>query len=206
MNVNFPVMVSAIEFVNDPLDPLLNPRHSRSHLQVDERDFFFFFHHVASYRVKDGNQIQIFLHKNSDESSVNLFLNGSVLGAVLHQRGIIPFHGSSFVYQGKGIVICGNSGVGKSAVTAAFCQTGSRFINDDITPVQINEEGIKIFPIKTRMKLWNDSLEKLGIENIGFEKIRPSVNSACKKTHNTLFINNLVLINSLNKKEVLFGQ
>jgi len=30
--------------------------------------------------------------------------------------------------------------------------------------------------------------------------------SARKKTHNTLFINNLVLINSLNKKEVLFGQ
>jgi len=30
--------------------------------------------------------------------------------------------------------------------------------------------------------------------------------SARKKTDNALFINNLVLINSLNKKEVLFGQ
>ena len=34
-------------------------------------------------------------------------------------------------------MICGHSGTGKSSVTAAFCQEGAIFINDDITPVAV---------------------------------------------------------------------
>ena len=85
---------------------------SRPHFKIKEDDFFLDIKNVACYRVQNGQTIWINPYENADENSVDLFLEGSVLGALLHQRGILPFHGSSFLYKEKGIMICGHSGVG----------------------------------------------------------------------------------------------
>nr|WP_321487015.1 hypothetical protein [uncultured Draconibacterium sp.] len=70
-------------------------------------------------------------------------------------------------------MICGRSGVGKSSVTAAFCQNGAKYINDDISSMKIDSSKTVILPYKTRIRLWDDTLEKLEIENNELEKIRP---------------------------------
>lgn len=175
MNLNFPIDIETIAISKELIDRLPNPKLSKPHLQIDENDFYLNVYDVASYRVQNGNNVLIHPHENSDEASIKLFLNGSVLGAVLHQRGLIPFHGSTFLYEGKGVMICGQSGAGKSSTTAAFCQKDATFINDDITPVNITKEATTIIPIKTRIKLWDDSLKKLDIENTSFDKIRPTL-------------------------------
>jgi hypothetical protein len=173
MDLQFPIFLDELGFSPVNLEPILNPHFACTQLQVDEDDFYLNVIDVASYRVKNGNSVQVFAHEKADLASIKLFLNGSVLGAVLHQRGILPFHGSCFQYEQKGILICGQSGAGKSSVTAAFCQSGAVFINDDITPVEITESETNIIPIKTRIKLWDDSIKKLEIENDDFDKIRP---------------------------------
>lgn len=150
-------------------------RLNRSHLKVNEADFFLNVKNVAQYRVQNGKQIAINSYADADEESINLFLEGSVLGALLHQRAVLPFHGSSFLYNGKGVMICGASGAGKSVVTAAFWQQGAKFISDDITPVSVSKSGIKILPVKTRIKLWDDSLRKLRINSDNLKKIRPGM-------------------------------
>ncbi|NTW33695.1 MAG: hypothetical protein HGB12_13925 [Bacteroidetes bacterium] len=183
--VYFPIDIDCIEYSSDELESLTNPLFSRPHLQVDEQEFFLRVYNVASYRVRNGNQVDIHPYKDADVSSVNLFLNGSVLGAILHQQCLLPFHGSSFEYKGKGIIICGHSGTGKSSVTAAFCQNGGRFINDDITPVRNSASATTIIPIKTRIKLWDDSLCKLKIENDNFDKIRPALDKFYLPTQET---------------------
>ncbi len=175
MDLNFPVELECIRVVKEDVGHLSVPRLSYPHLQVDENDFVLRVHNVASYRVQDGNKVSICTHEDIDMASIKLFLQGSVLGAVLHQQGILPFHGSSFAYEGKGIIICGHSGTGKSSITAAFCQNGGCFMNDDITPVRICQAETTIIPIKTCNKLWDDSLQKLKIENDNFEKIRPAI-------------------------------
>ena len=175
MIINFPVDVESLEVVGEEFEPLTHPRMVRSHLQVDEKDFLLTVHQVASYRVRNGNQVWIHPCKEADESDVELFLNGSVLGALLHQRGLLPLHGSSFVLEGKGVVICGRSGAGKSSVVAAFCQNGGRLINDDISPVRISEERTVMIPLRSSIKLWSDSLEKLKIGNDNLKRIRPSL-------------------------------
>jgi len=175
MDLQFPIFLDELEFSPIDLEPINNPHFACSQMQVDEDDFYLNIIDVASYRVKNGNSVQVFAHEKADLASIKLFLNGSVLGAVLHQRGILPFHGSCFQYEQKGILICGQSGAGKSSVTAAFCQNGAVFINDDISPVEITESETNIIPIKTRIKLWDDSIKKLEIENDNFDKIRPSL-------------------------------
>lgn len=130
---------------------------------------------VASYLARNGNEVLICSREHSDPSSVRLFLAGSVFGALLHQQCILPLHGSSFSYHGKGIVICGISGTGKSSVVAAFCQQEGRFINDDITPLKIGDDRTTIMAIQTRLKLWDDTLTKLNLDSNQLERIRPSI-------------------------------
>ena len=175
MNLHFPIAIEKLNFSTKNLENIPNPCFANSYMEINEDDFYMNVHEVATYRAKKGNSIEIFPHKNADTASIKLFLNGSVLGAILHQRAVLPFHGSSFEYNQKGILICGVSGAGKSSVTATFCKNGANFINDDITPVAITEESTTIIPIKTNIKLWDDSLEKLDIAATDLEKIRPSL-------------------------------
>jgi hypothetical protein len=175
MDLHFPITIENLRLSFVDLKTISNPLFSCPWMQVTEDDFYLNVAEVGSYRVQNGNSVQVYPHEKADLASVKLFLNGSVLGALLHQRALLPFHGSCFELDGKGILLCGESGAGKSSVTAAFCQDGAQFINDDITPVEITAAATTIIPIKTRIKLWDDSLEKLKIKNTRFDKIRPDV-------------------------------
>ena len=81
-------------------------------IQINETDFVIDIDGVAKYRIQDGKTIYIAPYPEAYQASVQLFLNGSAFGAILHQRGILPFHGCSFKYKEKGILICGDSGAG----------------------------------------------------------------------------------------------
>ena len=148
---------------------------SRPHFKINESDFYLDVKNVARYRVQNGRQVSILPYEGVDQESIELFLEGSALGAVLHQRGMLPFHGSSFAYRGKGVLVCGHSGVGKSSVTAAFCRQDAVFINDDITPVSISGSNPMILPLKTRIKLWDDSLRTFEIDSEPLRRIRPGM-------------------------------
>jgi len=150
--------------------------YTRPNFKIKEDDFFLDIKNIAQYRVLGGQTILVNPYENADKESIELFLEGSALGALLHQRGILPFNGSSFLYKGKGIMICGNSGTGKSSLTAAFCQQGAAFINDDISPVSVLDLKTIILPVKTRIKLWDDALNKLKISSDNLLRIRPQFN------------------------------
>lgn len=165
----FPLGPFDVEVLTDqPVSPFAAPG-----LSVSETDFSLVIDKIAGYRAAEGSKVWVTPHPEADAASVRLFLTGSVLGAILHQRRLLPFHGSSFEYMGKGVAICGVSGVGKSSVATAFCQHGAQFISDDITPVRLSGSRVVIVPLHTQTKLWDDSFQKLGIENRGLEKIRP---------------------------------
>ena len=203
MQLNFPIASVDIELVTSEPSRLSHPGHSMSYMDVSEEDFFLEVRGVGSYMVQNGEKIFVFPHKDADEASVNLFLNGSVFGALLHQKNMMPFHGSSFIFNGQGIMICGQAGVGKSSVTAAFCSEGGVFVNDDITPIKIGKSEPVMVPIHTKIKLWNDSMVKLNITNDHFKKIRPSLDKfyvptakSCKLEHK---LDHVVLLNLHNR-------
>lgn len=173
VDYDFPVKTVDIQITEEIPESLPSSFFSRPFLEVTENDFLLKVRNVAHYRVQDGTRVSIKPMEDTDDESVRLFLHGSALGALLHQKGVLPLHGSSFKYHDKVVMVCGNSGLGKSSVTEAFCQNGAQFISDDISPLEISEKGIVILPLKTRNKLWDDALRKLKIESKGLEKIRP---------------------------------
>ena len=204
MDTYFPISNVTIKYTQD-ISKLNAPQLIYPNFQVNGNEFFMEVNRVAQYLVRNGEEIFIHPKDQADPASVHLFLASSIFGALLHQKCMLPIHGSSFSYNGKGITIGGKSGVGKSAVVAAFCQNGGTFINDDITPLKILNNQTTIIPIKTRLKLWTDTLDKLKIQNDHLERIRPMMDKFYLPA-NDLFakeqrLDHLFILNIHNKKE-----
>lgn len=62
-----------------------------------------------------------------------------IAGALLYvERNAFLVHGSSIVHNGKGYLFTGISGSGKSTIAEL---SGARVLNDEISLIQVNEEG-----------------------------------------------------------------
>jgi len=130
---------------------------------------------VGRFLVTDGKEIIIEKRKNAKASDVILFLLGSVMGAAILQRGLIPLHASTFVKDKKAISICGKSGAGKSSLAAEYIRQGCPLVSDDISVIDI--QGEKIFVKKgiQHLKLWADSINQLDMALSGLSRVRSSL-------------------------------
>ena len=59
MTINFPIDIETISVSKEPITKLDNPKLSNPHLQIDENDFYLNVYDVASYIVRNGNNILI---------------------------------------------------------------------------------------------------------------------------------------------------
>jgi hypothetical protein len=142
---------------------IINPLYRGLNMQSSPGEFFLLVPEVGSFYACGGNEVKYAVEKNADPEWVRLCLCNQVLAALLHQRQIINFHASSFVYNDKGIMILGETGAGKSSLTASFILDGAGFLTDDLTPVTFEEEIPFIVPLERRIKLVDDSIEQLDI-------------------------------------------
>lgn len=194
-----------INYITTPYKNIDHPLFEKPHLKITEDQLFLQVYNQAQFYVEKGELVNIYLEEGADTDSVQLFLNGSVLGALLLQNKILALHGSSFCYNGVGVVICGNSGAGKSSVTAAFCQNRAQFITDDITPISIKEGEVYVKPLKTEIKLWDDALEQLNLPNENLRKIRPTLDKFYFPYEPSAGVNSklhlIIILNTHNKDE-----
>jgi hypothetical protein len=172
MKLRFPLSDVTIEITNH-VQEVQSPLFDDGFIRVNQQEFSMNVKEVARFYVSEGNYISISPYPGAAQNSIELFLNGSAYGAILHQRGILPMHGSSFCHNNTGIMLCGDSGAGKSSLTASFCLSGAEFLTDDVTPMLI-EEGIpRIWVMSDRIKLWSDSLKQLNHDQEGLHRIIP---------------------------------
>lgn len=163
MQLKFPLTDVNIDISNTKKE-VANPLYDDGFFKLNQNEFSMTVDGVGSFYASDGNYISLVIDPEASQASVELYLNGSTYGAILHQRKIMPLHGSCFVYNNMGIMLCGESGAGKSSLTASFCHNGSAFLTDDVTPIVFSESLPFILPLSDRIKLWDDSLEQLKLE------------------------------------------
>ncbi len=113
--------------------------YSNGWLNIGPKEFFMKIKGVGSFYACDGDYVEIAPVKGVTNNFVELYLNGSVYGAILHQRKMLPLHGSSFETEGRGVMLCGESGAGKSSLTTSFCLNGAGFLTDDVSPVILRD-------------------------------------------------------------------
>lgn len=172
MQLRFPIKNIEIQLTGVKKD-IAHPNHCYPSVCLNQREFLLDLEGVACFYACNGNYIELMPYPDVTQNALELYLNGSVYGAILHQRKNLPLHGSCFSFQGVGVMICGESGVGKSSLTAAFCLNGADFLTDDITPIFIKEGKPYVWAISDRIKLWSDSLQQLNQNEEGLSRIVP---------------------------------
>jgi hypothetical protein len=129
---------------------------------------------VARFHVTESS-IKVCPHPASDDSAVRLYLFGSVMGALLHLRGVLPLHGSAVClpHEEGAAIFTGVSSAGKSTLAAALNGRGYPLIADDISAINASADGFTIHPGLARSKLWRKSLDFLRLDLAAGNPVRP---------------------------------
>jgi hypothetical protein len=128
---------------------------------------------IARYHVAEGSTIIVEREPDAADEEVLLFLMGSAMGALLHQRNILPLHASAVQVDGKAVLFIGPSSIGKSTLAGGFQKRGYAILADDVCAVSENGNGeVRVIPGFPRLKLWADTLKKLETEKSGLTQVR----------------------------------
>ena len=118
---------------------------------------------VVHFDVLEGREITVVPEDGASARNVRLYLLGSAIGLLLHQRRLLPLHANAVEIDGKAYAFLGPSGAGKSTLAMAFHDRGFRVLADDVCVVRMLDDGrFIVSPGLPRARLWRDSLEALG--------------------------------------------
>jgi len=118
---------------------------------------------VGRFRIAGGSEILIDPVPGASERNLRVFLLGSAMGALLHQRGLLPLHANAVEFGGRAVAFLGRSGAGKSTLAAWFAGRGRQVLCDDVCAIEIDEAGAAAaMPGVPRLRLWKDALARSG--------------------------------------------
>ena len=125
---------------------------------------------VGRYFVKDGSTVVVEPYPGVPDANLRLYLLGSAMGVLLHQRGLLPLHANAVEIDGKAVAFMGASGAGKSTLAAWFHDRGFRIVADDVCAVLFDGERPFVAPGMPRLRLWKEALEGSGRQASEFSR------------------------------------
>ena len=160
-----------IEYGKTPPE-LTNPRIKGVRYQAAPSEFLLWVDNVARYYVRDGNQITIMPEAGANDDDILVFLMGSAMGALLHQRNMLVLHAGAIAVNGESVIFCGRSGIGKSTLAAGFHRRGYPFLADDVCAITTHNGRPAVIPGFPRLKLWDDVLKRLNTDKDELKSVR----------------------------------
>lgn len=136
------------------------------------RDALLFAFPEARYLVRGGGEILVEPAPDASARDIRSYIFGSAMGAICHQRGLLPMHANAIEFDGRAIAFSGRSGAGKSTLAAHFHGEGRRVLSDDLCIVTFDAAGQPLaWPGLPRIKLWDDALAALGHDADGLDRV-----------------------------------
>jgi len=158
-----------IELADIDKKGLTNPVDKQLYFQASPNKFWLHVPDIAWFLVEEGKRIRVMPDPQSDTQSINLFLLGSCMGVILHQRNNLVMHANAIRFGDQCVIFAGPSGNGKSTLAAAFHQRGYEILSDDVSAINDQHEVLPGYP---QIKLWHDTAEQLGFNTKNLKKIR----------------------------------
>lgn len=144
--------------------------------QVSKNEFLLDIPNVARFLVKGNREVFIDTYEDADEQVIRIHLLSTLMAVLLHKHDLLALHASSIKVNGGAILISGASGAGKSTTALGLYKKGYEILNDDISSVFIDENGVaSVYAGTVRLKLWSASLEKLGYDIEQYMPVRKNL-------------------------------
>jgi hypothetical protein len=97
----------------------------------------------------------------------------SALAEILRQRGIYPLHAAALEKGGRGVLISGASGRGKTTSCIALLRDGYRCLSDDHPLLRVNGSGAELLSFPVKIDVTEQSIQF-------FPELRSARESLCR--------------------------
>ena len=163
--------------VVETLTPITNQEnyfHDFMTIQKNHRQLLIKIKGIAKFYVPDTQTIHIQRDLGVSDSDVALYLLGSCLACLNMLRGCFALHGSAILTERGSILFIGASGVGKSTTAAKMIAKGYQLQSDDVSFITFDTQNqATVSPAYPQLKLWDTSLEKLGMKKDDLDFVSP---------------------------------
>jgi hypothetical protein len=113
---------------------------------------------AGRFLVSEGRRILVDPRPGASEADLKPYLLGTVMGALCHQRALLPLHAAAVLSADGAAAFAGPSGAGKSTLAAQLRAHGRTVLADDLLAVEIDAEGTpRALPGVARIRLRTDA-------------------------------------------------
>jgi len=117
---------------------------------------------VGRFLLADGDRITFEREAGAPAARAAAYLQGSVMGMLLLQRGCVVLHASAAEVDGRAMLFCGASGEGKSTLAATLSTMGYPTISDDVACIRFDATGYPFVSADARqLKLSEEAIDAL---------------------------------------------
>ena len=116
---------------------------------------------------RDGRCIDVYAEPERGTESTYTYLISQIISVALVQLGIESLHASAVAIENQAIVLIGDSGYGKSTLTAALLRAGAKLITDDLLVLRKAGGSYHVAPGAFRLKLDAGTARELGVNWTG---------------------------------------
>jgi hypothetical protein len=185
---------AVIRFDKEKNFPIEGLKEDSNIIKYSSKDISFIFDNKPLFRVKNGNEIIINSDFKIEDILLRSLLLGQGMGILLHQKGFLVLHGSAVKMGYNAIGFLGDSGEGKSTITAALNIKGYPLITDDVLVIDFDKNNKPVLlPSFPRIKLWDDVIDHLTEGKEFFPKIHPKFQKYSYNIDKNFFQNKLPL-------------
>lgn len=144
-------------------DALDQPTHSGPNWQIAGDRLLLEVPGVVRMLVTAGGEILFETLEGTTPDDAAIFLSGTGMGMILHQRGLLVLHASAVRVGEKAVLFCGASGAGKSTIAAALGEAGYDLVADDFAAISLRDGVAFVEPDGRQHKLWQQAIERLDL-------------------------------------------
>jgi hypothetical protein len=123
---------------------------------------------VASYVVRDGQEVIIDPMTDPASPDIRVFLFGAVLGMLCHQRGLLPLRAACVAVDAKAMALAGAAARGKSTLAASVALRGHALVADSVCVIDpFAPGGPVVLPAFPYVSLWRNTADALALSERG---------------------------------------
>lgn len=128
---------------------------------------------IVRMLLTKGRELRYEIDAGVMADDATVFLSGTGMGILLHQRRQILLHASAVRVGNGAVLFCGPSGAGKSTLAAALANHGHDLLADDFCSVSLPPSGPAIVcPDVRQLKLWRNAIDHLALGGRMAEPVR----------------------------------